>query len=77
MAGCQCEGGCQRGTAVGEGGSRAPGSAGCAAPRRVTPLHAACDASALSRPGSNNGITGEAEAALRKDLSFIRRLDIS
>ncbi len=48
----------------------------CATPRRGTPRHAACDAPALSRPGSNNGITGEAEAALRKDLSFIRSLDI-
>jgi hypothetical protein len=31
---------------------------------------------ANSRPGSGNGITGEAEAALRKDLSFILELDI-
>ncbi len=51
------------------GGAAAPASA-------VAPRHAACDAPALSRPGSNNGITGEAKAALRKDLSFIRELQI-
>ncbi len=32
---------------------------------------------ALSRPGSDNGIIGEAKATLRKDLSFIEDLDIS
>ncbi len=52
------------------------GVKGTAAMAAGTSHHAACDASALSRPGSRNGITGEAEAALRKDLSFIQDLNL-